>query len=206
MNQTTKNTIKTSTLARQLVLASTSPYRREILDKLGVNYTTIRPDFDETPQYGEKPQDLVKRLALGKAQSVASTTNNALIIGSDQVCCIDDDILGKPHTESRAIEQLTSASGKKVTFYTGLSLYDAQNQSHQTCCVVYHVHFKFLSKEAIKRYIEKEQPLDCAGSFKSEGYGITLFERLEGEDPNTLIGLPLIELIRMLEKHEIELP
>ena len=190
----------------QLVLASTSVYRKQLLQKLGLPFDTAAPDVDESPLDDETPQQLVMRLAEAKARAVASQFPNALIIGSDQVAVIDDDILGKPGNFENAVNQLRAAAGKQVDFKTGLCLYNSASGNGQTSCETYSVVFRHLSEEQIKSYVRREQPYDCAGSFKSEGLGIALFERLMGEDPNTLVGLPLIALIRMLEKEGINLP
>lgn len=181
----------------QLVLASTSPFRQQLLNKLAIPFQTTNPDFDETPLEGEAPSALVKRLAKGKAES-CQVTQPSLIIGSDQVCVINGEIIGKPHTRQKAVEQLSRQSGKSITFYTGLALYNTI--SGETDCKVdtFIVHFRQLTQQQIEAYVDKEQPFYCAGSFKSEGLGITLFERLEGKDPNTLVGLPLIDLVDML--------
>ncbi|WP_303905835.1 Maf family protein [Thiohalomonas denitrificans] len=190
----------------KLILASTSPFRRELLNKLGLPFDTDSPEVDETRRDGESPEALVARLAEAKARAVASRHPDALIIGSDQVAVNDGRILGKPGSRERAIEQLRACSGKTVIFQTGLCLYDARNDRALVEVVPFSVVFRKLSDSQIKRYIDREQPLNCAGSFKSEGLGITLFERLEGDDPNTLIGLPLIRLVRMLERVGIRLP
>ncbi|MEL7365620.1 MAG: nucleoside triphosphate pyrophosphatase [Pseudomonadota bacterium] len=182
----------------QLVLASTSPYRRQLLNKLAVEFVTASPEFDETPLENESPIELVKRLAKGKAQS-CRLTKPSLVIGSDQVCVINGKIIGKPHTREKAIEQLTQQSGQSIQFYTGLALYNSHTNQTEVKVDTFSVHFRKLSAEQIAKYVDKEQPFFCAGSFKSEGLGIALFERLEGKDPNTLVGLPLIDLIDMLE-------
>lgn len=182
----------------QLVLASTSPYRRELLKKLEVPFQCAAPAIDELPLPGESPRQLVLRLAQAKAMALAERFPNNLIIGSDQVCVLSGKITGKPHTEENARRQLREASGHVVTFYTGLALYNSANGHLQTECEPFDVHFRHLSDAEIAHYIKKEQPLNCAGSFKSEGLGISLFERLEGRDPNTLVGLPLIALCKML--------
>ncbi len=184
-----------------LVLASTSPFRKAILEKLGLSFDVSAPDMDETHRAGESPAELVERLACAKAAKVAEIYPDALVIGSDQVAVIDGEILGKPGTHDKASDQLKSASGKSVTFLTGLCLINAKTGHSQSEVVPFKVVFRELSAEQIENYLQAEQPYNCAGSFKSEGLGIALFERLEGEDPNTLIGLPLIRLIRMLE-HE----
>ena len=185
----------------QLILASTSPYRRELLKKLQLPFECAAPAVDELPLPSEPPRQLVLRLAQAKAKALAERYPNHLIIGSDQVCVLDGKITGKPHTEENARQQLRKASGHVVTFYTGLALYNSANGHLQTECEPFDVHFRQLSDAEIANYIKKEQPLNCAGSFKSEGLGITLFDRLEGRDPNTLIGLPLIALTKML-RHE----
>lgn len=186
-----------------LVLASSSPWRREVLDKLGLPYRTRHPDIDETPLTAESPTELVSRLSEEKARAVADIYPDALIIGSDQVAVLDNTIIGKPHTHDRAIEQLRAASGRSLTFLTGLTLLNSATGRTQTEVIPFHVHFRTLDDSLIERYLEHEQPYNCAGSFKSEGAGIVLFERLEGDDPNTLIGLPLIRLVRMLESEGV---
>ncbi|HEY3985733.1 nucleoside triphosphate pyrophosphatase [Cedecea sp.] len=185
---------------KSIVLASTSPFRRSLLEKLGLPFITAAPEVDETPQPGENARQLVTRLAQAKAQALKERYPEHLIIGSDQVCVLNNQIAGKPHSEENAIQQLLQARGTIVTFYTGLALYNSANGQLQTLCEPFDVHFRHLTEEEIRRYVQKEQPLNCAGSFKSEGLGITLFERLEGKDPNTLVGLPLISLCEMLRK------
>lgn len=183
-----------------LLLASTSPWRRMLLEKLSLSFECAAPEVDETPLPGESARQLVVRLAQAKAQALASRFPQHLIIGSDQVCVLDGEITGKPHTEENAHRQLRKASGTIVTFYTGLALYNSANGHLQTECEPFDVHFRHLSDQEIEAYIRKENPLQCAGSFKSEGLGITLFERLEGRDPNSLVGLPLIALCQMLRR------
>lgn len=184
----------------QLVLASTSPFRKSLLETLGLPFITAAPQVDESPHPGERASELVQRLAIAKAQALAAHYPQHLIIGSDQVCVLDGQITGKPHTAQAACQQLARASGKCVTFYTGLALFDSRENQLQCCVEPFNVYFRPLSEPEIARYIERERPLNCAGSFKSEGLGITLFERLEGRDPNTLIGLPLIALCEMLRQ------
>ncbi|MEB4673973.1 Maf-like protein [Enterobacteriaceae bacterium G50] len=184
----------------ELILASTSPYRRLLLEKLGIPFTCAAPEVDELPLPAETPRHLVLRLAQAKAQALANRYPHHLIIGSDQVCVLDGEITGKPHTEENARKQLKKASGNIVTFYTGLALYNSVNGQLQTECEPFDVHFRHLTEQEINHYIQKESPLNCAGSFKSEGLGIALFERLEGRDPNTLVGLPLIALCQMLRR------
>ena len=190
-------------MTSQLILASTSIYRKSLLEKLSLPFTFKAPDIDETPFKNESPDELVKRLSKQKALEIAKTNPEAIIIGSDQVCTIDDQITGKPLTEDNAIQQLVKASGKKITFYTGLCVYSGKTQQISCDVELFNVYFKTLSLAEIEFYVKKEQPLYCAGSFKSEGLGIALFEKLEGRDPNSLIGLPLILLIEMLKTHGI---
>lgn len=186
----------------KLILASTSPFRRSILEKIQVPFDAISPNCDETPLENESPRDLVTRLAEQKALSCGIKDPNHLIIGSDQVCVINGHIVGKPLTREKAITQLQKASGQIITFYTGLSLFNSTTMSSETLCEEFKVHFRQLTKKQIEHYVDKEMPLYCAGSFKCEGLGIALFEKLEGKDPNTLIGLPLITLIDMLERQQ----
>ncbi|WP_434744984.1 Maf family protein [Candidatus Pantoea rara] len=183
-----------------ILLASTSPFRQALLHKLGLPFITAAPEVDETPQQGETAEALVTRLAVAKAQALAKMYPGHWIIGSDQVCVLDDQITGKPHTAENARAQLRAASGKAITFYTGLALFHPDNNQLLQCCEPFVVHFRMLTDAEIAGYVEKEQPLQCAGSFKSEGLGICLFDRLEGRDPNTLVGLPLIALNEMLQQ------
>ena len=185
----------------RLILASSSPFRRELLSRLMIPFEVVAPEVDETARQGETPQALVERLAIAKAQGVAAKYPEALIIGSDQVAVHAGQIVGKPHTHERAVEQLRAASGKTVTLYTGLALVNSTTGRVQSEVIPYRVLFRSLSEAQIENYLRKEQPYHCAGSVKSEGLGVALLERFEGEDPATLIGLPLIRLIRMLE-HE----
>ena len=170
-----------------------------------VPFETANPDIDETPLAGEHPIALVERLAIVKAKAVASDHPNALIIGSDQVALHGDEIVGKPHTHERAVEQLKTASGKKIILYTGLALFNSANGSVQSEVIPFTVHFKELSEQVIESYLRKEQPYNCAGSVRSEGLGVALFKRFEGDDPNALIGLPLIKLVTMLENEGFSL-
>ncbi|MCE2570324.1 Maf family protein [Motilimonas eburnea] len=189
---------------KKIVLASTSPYRKALLEKLHLDFTTAKPQTDETPLAGESAVELVERLAIAKAQAIATHTPGALIIGSDQVCMNGNQILGKPGTLENAAAQLKAASGKKITFYTGLALINSDTGNISSLVEPYTVHFRELTDQMIDNYIRLEQPLDCAGSFKSEGLGISLFSRLEGRDPNSLIGLPLISLIAMLAEQGVD--
>ncbi len=173
-----------------------------LLEKLGIPSECAAPEVDETPQPGESPRHLVTRLAKEKAQSLAVRYPAHLIIGSDQVCVLDGEITGKPHTEENACQQLLRARGSIVTFYTGLALYNSASGHLQTECEPFDVHFRHLSEQEIMDYVRRERPLNCAGSFKSEGLGIALFDKLDGRDPNTLVGLPLIALCQMLRREE----
>lgn len=184
---------------RRLVLASTSPFRRELLARLGLPFAVQAPDTDESRLPGEDAPTLVARLAQRKAQAVVRHDPMALIIGSDQVAVLDDEIIGKPGHHERAVAQLQRASGRTVIFYTGLCLLDRASGQQQIAVEPFRVLFRQLTPEMIENYLRREQPYHCAGSFKSEGLGIALFERLEGDDPSSLIGLPLIRLTRMLE-------
>mgnify|MGYP001827887338 CR=1 FL=1 len=184
----------------KLILASTSPYRRALLERLGLPFDAIAPEVDETPLPGESPDALVARLSRAKSAAVAEKFTDALVIGSDQLAAVGGEILGKPGPEDRAQEQLARLSGKRVTFLTGLCLTDAGTGAQQFELVASPVRFRVLSAAQIADYVAREQPLDCAGAFKSEGLGIALFERIGGEDPNALIGLPLIALCGMLER------
>lgn len=183
----------------KLILGSSSPFRRELLDRLGLAYVCDSPEIDESRLDGESAEALVVRLAEAKARAVAERHAHALIIGSDQVAVLGEQILGKPGSHDKAVEQLKQASGQFVTFHTGLCLYDSRNDTSQIERVPFAVQFRQLSDEQIEHYLQREQPYNCAGSFKSEGLGIALFERMQGEDPNALIGLPLIRLVSMLE-------
>ena len=187
-----------------LILASSSPYRKALLAKLALPFHCVSPDIDETAQVNETPTALVMRLAEQKAIAAAKGEQNALVISSDQVCVINDRIVGKPRSVDNAIAQLQAASGNVVTFYTGLCVYNSQTQQATTEIELVDVRFRTLSNEEITRYIALESPLDCAGSFKSEGLGICLFESLSGRDPNALIGLPLILLCELLRQHGLD--
>ncbi len=187
-----------------LVLGSTSVFRQALLEKLNLPFTCAKPNIDETALVDETPIALVERLAIEKAQAVASEFPDALIIGSDQVAVCDGDILGKPHTFENGVKQLSQFSGKKVGFYTGLCVLNAKTGQTLSLVEPFYVHFKENSLTAIENYLHAEQPYNCAGSFKSEGLGICLFEKLEGDDPNTLIGLPLIQLVALLKQHGLD--
>lgn len=189
----------------QLVLASTSPYRKALLEQLQLKFSCARPEADETPIPGESVEQMVVRLSELKARAVAKDYPDALIIGSDQSAELDGVILTKPGNHENAFKQLKAASGKHITFHTGLCLYNSKTGNVQTSCVPFTVVFRELNDKLIEQYLEKEQPYNCVGSFKSEGLGIALFERFEGDDPNALIGLPLIELNYFLHNEGFEI-
>ncbi|KFZ31781.1 septum formation inhibitor Maf [Pseudidiomarina salinarum] len=186
-----------------LVLASTSPFRRELLSKVIADFHCAAPHVDETQLPGESARQLVERLAIAKAQALKADYPEHILIGSDQVAIIagqDGDILGKPGNKTNAIAQLQRCNGQRVTFLTGLAVYHSGRDELQHLVEPFHVQFRQLSATEIEGYVSLEQPYNCAGSFKSEGLGISLFERLEGDDPNSLIGLPVIQLLTMLRK------
>lgn len=184
----------------QLILASSSPYRRELLQRLGLPFHAEAPDIDETRLPGEAPRALVQRLARAKATALAQRHGDALIIGSDQCAVLGDAVLGKPGRFETAREQLRQASGRCVVFHTGLCLLDAASGQHQTEDILYKVYFRDLDDARITAYLRRERPYQCAGSIRSEGLGIALFRRLEGDDPTALVGLPLIALVSMLAR------
>lgn len=188
----------------QIILASTSPYRRAILDKLQIPVQCHAPNVVESPKANEDASSMACRLAIAKAKSVAKQYTHGLIIGSDQVACIDGKKLGKPGNHQAAQSQLKEASGKSVMFYTGLCVINAQSNLVHHLVEPFEVKFKTLSVSQIDRYLRKEQPYDCAGSFKCEGLGIVLFEELKGRDPNALVGLPLIGLCELLAMHQFD--
>lgn len=190
-----------------LLLASSSPYRRTLLERLHLPFECQSPDIDESHRPGEPPEQLVRRLAEQKARALAERHDHHLIIGSDQVAALPDGrILGKPHDFARAREQLRAASGSSVTFHTGLCLLNSQSGRTQIDRIPFTVHFRTLDDADIERYLRIEEPYDCAGSFKSEGLGICLFRSTEGEDATSLIGLPLIRLIDMLLAEGVRIP
>jgi MAF protein len=182
----------------KIVLGSTSPFRKALLERLRIEFTCDSPDIDETPLVDEPIEQMVVRLAIEKARVIADRHPESLIIGSDQSAMLNGEKLSKPGNFDNAFKQLSRASGQKITFQTGLCLLNSATGNIQSCCVPYTVVFKKLSSSMIENYLHKEEPYNCAGSFKSEGLGIALFERFEGDDPNALIGLPLIQLVNFL--------
>jgi len=191
---------------RRLLLASSSPYRQELLSRLRLPFESCAPDIDETRLPGESAEQLVNRLAELKARALAERYSNHLIIGSDQAAELDSKIIGKPHTFEQAKQQLLSASGNSIRFLTGLALFDSATGRMQTACIPFTVHFRELDEAQIERYLRIEQPYDCAGSFKAEGLGISLFRATEGEDVTSLVGLPLIRLVDMLLDEGYDVP
>ncbi len=201
---------------QSILLASSSTYRRELLTRLGLTFEWASPDIDESPLsnedgeidestgVNESADTLVARLSLAKAKALASAYPEHLIIGSDQVAVLGDQIIGKPHTYERAFTQLRNASGNQVIFKTGLCLLNASSGQSQVRVEEFKVEFRDLSDDQINHYLTYEQPYDCAGSFKCEGLGIALFSKLSGDDPNSLIGLPLIRLVDMLKVEGVD--
>jgi septum formation protein len=191
---------------RQIVLASTSPYRRNLLEQLQVPFIAAAPEFEEQIEPAIDPSLLVRHLALGKAQSLARRYSDALIIGSDQVFTDQQGCsLGKPGSQEKAFRQLQKMVGGTHKFYTGLALVDSRSGSVLTDYATFSVTFRQLTDQQLWNYLLREQPYDCAGSFKIEGLGIALMEKMEGEDYNALIGLPLIKLISLLEQCNVSI-
>ncbi|HEB78254.1 MAG TPA: septum formation inhibitor Maf [Methylothermaceae bacterium] len=189
----------------QLVLASTSPYRRSLLEKLQLPFETAAPEIDETPLFNEAPDQLAMRLSASKARAVAKAFPEHLIIGSDQVALLGGRKLDKPGTFDTALELLQAASGRSLCFYTGVSVLNSRSGRQLNAVDVCHVHMRSLTRAQIEDYLQREQPFDCVGAFKSEGLGIALIRRIEGEDPNALIGLPLIRLIDLLQRFGVRI-
>lgn len=189
----------------RLILASTSVYRRQLLERLGMPFTCMAPRVDESRLANESPGEMVSRLAEAKARSAAADAQNALVIGSDQCAVLDDELLGKPGNREKNIEQLKAMAGRPVEFLTAVCLLNTKTGRCQVDTVNFSVRFRRLTEAQISAYVDREQPFDCAGGFKSEGLGIALFESMRGEDPTALIGLPLIRLGRMLESEGVDL-
>jgi septum formation protein len=187
-------------LPRPLVLGSTSRYRRELLQRLGLPFEVDSPQVDETPLPGEAPAALARRLALAKARAVATRHPKAVVIGSDQVADLNGEPLGKPGTHERAVTQLQRMRGQVVVFQTALSVVCLESRFEASDLAEVRVRFRSLTDEAIETYLRAEQPYDCAGSAKSEGLGIALLESIDNDDPTALIGLPLIRTCRLLRE------
>lgn len=193
-------------MSRQLILASSSPYRRELLARLGLPFETAAPAIDETPAPDEPPRALVERLSRDKAGALRPRFPHALLIGSDQCVVLDDRIVGKPGTHEQARSQLLAASGRSVAVHTGLCLLDAATGVRWEDVVSYEIEFRELDADEIERYLQAERPYDCAGSVKSEGLGVSLLRHMRGDDPSALVGLPLIRLCDMLRAAGIQVP
>jgi len=193
-----------SSTLRPLILASTSVYRRQLLERLRLPFSVVASDVDETPMPAESPKTLACRLALAKAQSVAQAHPGAVVIGSDQVADLDGQALGKPGTHARAVQQLQTMRGKTVVFQTAVAVVCQETGFAQTDLAQVKVVFRNVTDAQIEAYLLAEQPYDCAGSAKSEGLGIALLERIDNDDPTALIGLPLIRTCRLLEAAGIQ--
>lgn len=191
---------------KKIVLASQSKYRKALLDKLHIAFEQDAANIDESERVGETPLELVERLAIEKARTVAARHADSVIIASDQLAAVDGVILTKPGNFDNAKQQLQQLSGKTVVFHTSLCVMNSSDGSHKTIIEDVNVKFRELSDSIITRYLELEHPYDCVGSFKSEGLGIVLFDAIESCDPNTLIGLPMIQLVKLLESQSYSIP
>jgi septum formation protein len=184
----------------RIILASSSSYRRSLLQRLALTFEVASPDVDESAREAESPRDLVLRLAILKAEKLAVNHKDAFIIGSDQVACLDETVLTKPGNAQNAFRQLQMIRGKTVNFITGLALWSPHRMACDSCAVDYKVHFRDYTDDEISRYLQYEEPFDCAGSFKSEQLGISLVRAMQGDDPTALMGLPLIALSEMFRE------
>ncbi len=183
-----------------VILASSSPFRQQLLQRLRFPFQVVSPDIDESALTEEGPVEFVQRMAEGKAEAIAKDYPEAIVIGSDQCAWLNGKILGKPGNHEKALQQLQNARGQEVVFYTGLSVQQLAKNFKQVDCIEFKVGFRNLSDEQLDHYLREEKPYNCAGSFKSEAYGISLFSHMSGDDPTALIGLPLIRLTSMLEQ------
>ena len=197
--------MNSESLPERLILASTSKYRKLLLQRLGIPFECKSPDTDETPNIGETPHSLVTRLATLKAASVAKGHPFSVVIGSDQLAVLDDEVLGKPGNHQCAVQQLSACSGNTVSFLTAVSIQCVSSGFEECYTDTTDVHFRNLAIEEIESYLKREQPYDCAGSFKSESQGIVLFDRIDNQDPSALIGLPLIRTAAMLRRAGIQI-
>jgi MAF protein len=191
-------------LQAPIILASSSPFRKALLERLNLPFKCLSPEIDESQLTGESAEAYVCRLAQQKAQAISTQHPEAVIIGSDQCALLGDQILGKPGDSEHALQQLKAAQGNSVIFHTGLCVMQASSKFCETDDILFEVRFRQLSDRQLKHYLQVEHPYQCAGSFKSEGYGAALFDQLNGDDPTALIGLPLIRLVRMLENTGIK--
>ena len=189
---------------RLLILGSSSAYRRSLLERLGLAFTCVSPDVDETPRAHEPPVETALRLALSKARAVAAACPHALIIGSDQVADLDGTALSKPGTHENAVRQLQALRGKRVMFHTALCLLNAADGTYQLENIPTAIQFRHVSDQQIEHYLQREQPYDCAGSAKIETLGIALVEKIESDDPTAIIGLPLMMLVTMLNAEQVD--
>lgn len=189
----------------RIVLASSSEARRKVLEKLELPFEVFKPSVDESPKSGESPQHLVERLSVEKARAAIDHYPDHLVIGSDQVAVIGEQILGKPANRECAISQLELMSKKEVVLLTGLALINTGTGNVQSDVIPYCVEFRNLTRSMIENYIDKDEPYDCGGSLRSEGLGIVLLKRFDGTDPNALLGLPLIRLINMLARERVSI-
>lgn len=189
-----------------LLLASSSPYRKALLERLGLSFSCLSPDVDESPRAGEPPRALAARLSEQKAMACAGRSDADIIIASDQTAALDTELLGKPGNFDVARRQLQRCSGRSVTFFTGLVVYDRSADVLHRAVETTRVEFRQLDEQQIERYLQREQPWDCAGSFKVEGLGISLFQRIVSDDPNALVGLPLIRLVDFLGEAGVIIP
>ena len=187
-----------------IILASSSPFRKALLERLNLDFECHSPDIDESRLANESAAEYVCRLAQQKAEAVSKRFPDAVVIGSDQCALLEDNILGKPGNHENALRQLKAAQGKSVIFHTGLCVNQASTEFSESDDILFEVRFRELSDRQLNRYLEIEQPYQCAGSFKSEGYGVVLFDQMNGADPTALIGLPLIRLTGMLENAGIK--
>ena len=192
-----------NTVSRNIVLASSSVFRKKLLQQLRINFEVITPNIDESPGLGEPPESLVQRLSIDKAKAVVTRFPNHLIIGSDQVAVHDSKPVGKPENYDDAVNQLTWSSGKRIALYTGVSLLNSESGIVQTEVVLYEVRFRNLTRKNIENYLKKEQPYGCCGSIRADGLGIALLDELIGPDPTALIGLPLTTLVTMLSNEGV---
>jgi MAF protein len=190
--------------SQTVVLASSSPYRRQLLARLGFPFVAVSPDLDEQWLESETPSEFVKRMAEMKADAVRYNHPDALIIGSDQVAVLDEEILRKPGSREANIQQLLRASGRRVQILTSLCVLNTRTGCSQLDIVSATVHFRSLSRRQIECYVSREQPFDCAGGFKSEGLGVALFNRVDADDSSAIVGLPLISLVKMLENEQLD--
>jgi septum formation protein len=186
-------------LPTPIILASSSPFRKQLLERLNLSFECHSPEIDESIRDGECAESYVRRLAEQKAREISNSSPDAVVIGSDQCALLEDRILGKPGNHENAFKQLKAAQGKSVIFHTGLCVMRASIGFSETDDILYEVKFRQLNDQQLNHYLQVEQPYQCAGSFKSEGYGTALFDQMRGTDPTALIGLPLIRLVSMLE-------